>query len=334
MPAVVESFLRQQLQNRRQRLMTAAGELRGSSEIPTLLKEVDSALRRMDEGTYGLCERCHDPIEQDRLMADPLLEYCLDHLDPTQQRALEQDLFLASQIQNALLPKPQLGFPGWEVSYHYEPLGPVSGDYCDFVTIESGDLFFIFGDVSGKGVAASMLMARLHAIFRTLISIELPVDQLVARANRLFCESTLADSYATLVCGQATREGKIQICNAGHCPPLLVRSGQISQLEATGLPIGIFSRGDYAVHSLELAQGDTLVLYTDGLTEALNVSGQEYGDERLLRLIREAHQLALEALLTACLRDVNSFRAAAPRVDDLTLMAIRRNQAAGGRLEE
>ena len=92
MPAVVESFLRQQLQNRRQRLMTAAGELRGSSEIPTLLKEVDSALRRMDEGTYGLCERCHDPIEQDRLMADPLLEYCLDHLDPTQQRALEQDL--------------------------------------------------------------------------------------------------------------------------------------------------------------------------------------------------------------------------------------------------
>ena len=76
------------------------------------------------------------------------------------------------------------------------------------------------------------------------------------------------------------------------------------------------------------------MLYTDGLTEALNVSGQEYGDERLLRLIREAHQLALEALLTACLRDVNSFRAAAPRVDDLTLMAIRRNQAAGGRLEE
>jgi sigma-B regulation protein RsbU (phosphoserine phosphatase) len=315
-------------------LTAAADKVGDSSEIPILLKEVDSALKRMDEGTYGLCERCHDPIEQDRLMADPLLEYCLDHLDPTQQRALEQDLSLASQIQNALLPRPQLGLPGWEVSYHYEPLGPVSGDYCDLVTTESGNLYFIFGDVSGKGVAASMLMARLHAIFRTLISIELPVGQLVTRANRLFCESTLADSYATLVCGQATREGEMQICNAGHCPPLLVRSGQISRLKATGLPIGLFSRGDYSVHSLELAQGDTFVLYTDGLSEARDVSGQEYGDERLLRLIRGGHQLALEALLAACLRDVSSFRAAAPRVDDLALMAIRRNQAAGVRLEE
>jgi phosphoserine phosphatase RsbU/P len=331
MPAVVESFLRQQLQNRRDRLITAAGELGGRSEISTLLQEVDSALKRMEEGTYGLCERCHDPIEQDRLMADPLLEYCLDHLDPHEQRALEQDLALASQIQNALLPKPRLGISGWEVGYHYEPLGPVSGDYCDLVTTESGDLFFIFGDVSGKGVAASMLMARLHAIFRTLISVELPVSQLVVRANRLFCETTLADSYATLVCGHATQEGELQVCNAGHCPPLLVRSGQVSKLDATGLPIGIFSHGDYAVHSLALREGDSLVLYTDGLSEARDVSGQEYGDERLLRLIAASHQLSVHALLAACLRDLNVFRATAPKADDLTLMAIRRSQAAAAR---
>jgi sigma-B regulation protein RsbU (phosphoserine phosphatase) len=287
----------------------------------------------MDEGTYGLCQRCHDPIEKDRLMADPLVQYCLDHLDPLQQRALEQDLVLASQIQNALLPKSQLGFAGWEICYHYEALGPVSGDYCDVMTAETGDLFFVFGDVSGKGVAASMLMAQLHAIFRTLISLHLPIDQLVARANRLFCESTLADSYATLICGQATPKGKLEICNAGHCPPYLVTSGKVSLLEATGFPIGIFGKGDYVVHSLQFHEGDSLILYTDGLSEARDISGQEYGEERLFRLIVESRHLAPQALLAACLRDVNSFRGAAPKLDDLTLMAIRRSQTAAAKSE-
>jgi sigma-B regulation protein RsbU (phosphoserine phosphatase) len=139
----------------------------------------------MDKGSYGLCDLCHEPIEQDWLRADPLVRICLAHLTPDQQRAFEQDLDLASQIQGALLPKPSVTFEGWDITCHYEPAGPVNGDYCDLVYSESGrkELFFLLGDISGKGVAASLLMSHLHAIFRSLIALEMPVDQLVERAN-------------------------------------------------------------------------------------------------------------------------------------------------------
>ncbi len=125
-----------------------------------LLREVDSALERMAKGSYGLCEECHETIEQDRLLADPLVRYCLDHLTESQRAALQHDLDLASQVQRNLLPQVNLQAGGWDTSYYYAPLGPVSGDYCDLIPSD-GQLFFVLGDVSGKGVAASMLISSL-----------------------------------------------------------------------------------------------------------------------------------------------------------------------------
>jgi len=107
----------------------------------------------MTNGAYGLCHRCHEPIEQDRLLADPLLCYCLDHLSRSQLDALQRDLELASQVQPNLLPQMNLCTSGWETSYHHAPLGTVSGDYCDLIPSD-GQLFFALGDVSGKGVTA------------------------------------------------------------------------------------------------------------------------------------------------------------------------------------
>lgn len=104
---------------------------------------------------------------------------------------------------------------GWETSFHYEPVGPVSGDYCDLIPSD-GQLFFVLGDVSGKGVAASMLMTQLHALFRSLTKMALPLGQMVSQANRVFCESALAGQYATVVCGQAKPTGEVEIHNAGH----------------------------------------------------------------------------------------------------------------------
>ena len=176
MPDTTESFLHDQLVARRQRLESSARVVGLAGGIAELLSEVDAALARIETGTYGLCESCHDTIEKDRLLADPLVRLCLDHLTEGQRRALEQDLEFAGQLQRGLLPQANLQFGGWAVSYHYRPLGLVSGDYCDLVARENGstDLFFALGDVSGKGVAASMLMSQLHAIFRTLATTDLP----------------------------------------------------------------------------------------------------------------------------------------------------------------
>jgi RNA polymerase-binding transcription factor DksA len=130
MADVQEAFLHEQLLERRQRLEAALAISERNVNLQQLLNEVDSALERMEAGTFGLCATCHDTIEEDRLIADPLVRYCLDHLTASQRRALEQDLELASQLQRGLLPRQHSAFAGWEFCYHYQPLGLVSGDYC------------------------------------------------------------------------------------------------------------------------------------------------------------------------------------------------------------
>ena len=200
----------------------------------------------------------------------------------------------------------------------------MSGDYCELVSTENGDLFFLVGDVSGKGIAASMLMAHLHAIFRSLISLDLPVNQLVERANHLFADSTMPAYYATLVCGRARRSGVIELCNAGHCPPLLIRKGEVSSIEATGLPVGLFCQEQYSASEFQLEPGDSLLLYTDGLTESRDPLDSEYGIERLSEIVRDRNSLTPQTLTATCLEDAKFFRAGQPKTDDLTVMVIQR----------
>jgi phosphoserine phosphatase RsbU/P len=316
------TFLQSQLQERRRRLEQAIALTPQSGGLAGLLREVDSALERMDQGRYGLCEECHEPVEQDRLMADPLVRYCLDHLTQPQRAALQRDLDLAAEVQRNLLPQPNLRVSGWETSYHYAPVGPVSGDYCDLIPSD-GQLFFVLGDVSGKGVAASMLMTQLHALFRTLTGLGLPLRQIVNQANRVFCESALAGHYATLVCGQAKAAGEVEIHNAGHWPAIVVGRGGVLRVESTGLPLGMFHNSEFSATRVQLEPGDTLFLYTDGLSEARHAD-DEYGVERVLTLVRQQAGRQPAELITACLDDLRVFTEGQRGLDDLSLLAIRR----------
>jgi len=316
------TFLQNQLEVRKQRLEQAIALAPQNSSLAGLLREVDSALQRMDKGTYGFCETCHDPVEQDRLLADPLVRYCLDHLTERERAALQRDLDLASDVQRNLLPRAGLRAGCWETSYHYAPLGPVSGDYCDLIPSD-GQLFFVLGDVSGKGVAASMLMTQLHALFRSLTGLALPLGQIVTQANRVFCESALAGQYATLVCGQAKPTGEVEIHNAGHWPAIVVGHGGVLRIESTGLPLGMFHEGEFSATRLQVEPDDTLFLYTDGLTEARNSDG-EYGVDRVAHLVRQQAACTPAELIAACLDDLRVFGGAESLQDDLTLLAIRR----------
>jgi sigma-B regulation protein RsbU (phosphoserine phosphatase) len=324
MVTAIEPVLRSQLIDRRQKLVNATSAFYRPAELTRLLDEVDTALQRMDKGIYGLCEVCHDPVETERIIADPLTRFCIDHLSPNEQRALEEDLELAAQIQNTLLPPPSRTIDGWEVAYHYQPAGAVSGDYCDLINAEDQSLYFLLGDVSGKGVAASMLMAHLHAMFRTLASINLPLEQMVERASRVFCESTLPTQYATLVCGKANTNGEVEICNAGHLPPLLVQKGNVTSIAATGLPVGMFCSESFSMSKFQLQKGDSIFLYTDGCSESSNSGGQEYGADRLCDMLREEPNLSPRPLLEHGIRQLETFADGRAPIDDLTLMAIQR----------
>lgn len=325
MTVMPDSTLHTQLLDRRERLVSAP-HLEERADLRHLLDEVDAALERFRTGSYGVCQVCHQSIEKDRLAADPLVNVCLGCLTEDQARALEKDLELAGRIQTGLLPASHSSFAGWEIHHRYEPAGPVSGDYCDLVEPRHDDdsRYFLFGDVSGKGVAASILMSHLQALFRSLISLGLPLRELLERANRLFCESTPASSFATLLVGRLHRSGVVELVNAGHCRPLLVRNGKAVALPAADLPFGLFSQGSFEVQHLELASNDLLFLYTDGLSEASNGTDEEYGEERIRAAVACARGLSAEEATRACLDDVRSFRNGGRRADDVTLMAIRR----------
>jgi sigma-B regulation protein RsbU (phosphoserine phosphatase) len=332
MEGIALSTVRDQLLDRRQKLETAVATIGETDDMVRLLRDVDAALARVNVGTFGLCETCHDPIEPDRLLADPLTRFCIDHLTPGEQRALEHDLQLAARIQRELLPRPETCLDGWEFAYHYQPATTVSGDYCDLITGTSGTAHFLVGDVAGHGIAAAMLMSNLSATLRTLISLGISVTELMERANRVFCETTIATHYATLVCGRASASGDVEVANAGHPPPLLLHRDSVIRLDATGLPVGMFCTGRYASSTVQLASGDTLLMYTDGLIEAQDSSGEPYGIDRVAALVsnvRLRHDDSGRAgfpktLVEACVRDVTAFRGAAHAEDDLTLFAISR----------
>lgn len=318
--------LRQELLDRRRRLEEATAARAAAPQITRLLEEVDAALNRFEKGTFGLCETCHEDIEQDRLLIDPLVVNCIDHLTTLERRALENDLELASRVQGGMLPERDLNTGAWEVAFHYEPAGTVSGDYCDVLPPRdpAGDLLVLLGDVSGKGVAASMLMTGLRAIIRTLMESPPSLPMLAERANRLFCESTLPSHYATLALVRAGRDGAVEVCNAGHPAPIVARDSEILTLEATGMPLGLFCNGQYPVRRIELGRGDTMLLYSDGLIEARDRLEAEYGPDRLAGVVRRGRAASARGLVDACLEDLARFRGASPRTDDLTVMALRR----------
>jgi len=321
------TFLQHQLEERKERLKLAMALRPQNGDLASLLHEVDSALERMDQGTYGICEECHEPVERSRLLANPLVRYCLDHLSDSQRKALQRDLDMAAEVQRRLLPQDNLSVSDWETSYYYAPHGPVSGDYCDLIPCD-GRLFFVLGDVSGKGVAASMLMAQLHALFRSLIGLGLPLGEIIRQANRVLCESALAGQYATLVCGVANADGDVEIHNAGHLPAIAVQRSGPTHVESMGFPLGMFLEGDFSVTRVQLEAGDTLFLYTDGLSEATCSSGEEYGVDRVTRVVHQQSELQAARLIAACLDDLRAF-ADTPHPDDLTLLAMQRRRSAG-----
>jgi len=215
----------------------------------------------------------------------------LDALSKHEKNVLEEDLELVMEVQRGLLPQTDFASGGWRTSYCYEAAGLVSGDYCDVVDGGAAGLYFMVGDVCGKGVAASFLMAHMHATFRTLIPMELPVKVMLERASCVLRATTLPMHYATLICGRAQANGTVEICNSGHPLPLLVR--------------GI------------------------GVSEAMDIFGAEYGSNRLRKVVGDRHAMYPSALVAACREDVVSFCRGAERTDDLTIFVLGRDAAAG-----
>jgi sigma-B regulation protein RsbU (phosphoserine phosphatase) len=315
--------IKNHLVERRERLNKTVKHVPDPAKLFNLLQQVDAALERIDNGSYGICSVCHESIEEDRLQIDPLITVCLSHLSNLQQKILEQDLELASKIQRNLLPENNITVNGLDFSYHYNPAGHVSGDFCNFIKLDDDSALFTLGDVSGKGISASFMMSHLHALINSLLSFNLPVNELLQRANRLFCESTESTHYATMVLGKVNSTGEIEICIAGHNPPLLISEGTVTSINATGVPVGLFCQSEYDIKKLNLKKGDSLLIYTDGLTEAM-AEGEEYGEERLKQQLIKSGSLSSKKIVEELIKDHKNFVKDSPKFDDVTIAVIKK----------
>ena len=326
METALQNDFKTKLTKRKQKLETTIAAQNESEHLLNLLREVDLALDRIEAGTYGICEVCYGTIEEDRLMVDPLITVCLGDLNAKQQRALEDDLELANRIQMGLLPKNNITKDGWEISYYYSPAGIVSGDYCDIIINENEDGFlFMLGDVTGKGVAASMLMTQMHAVFHSLTNLNFPLSDLLKHANRLFCESSINSHFMTLVCGRASKNGTIELSNAGHCLPIHVKNYEMITIDSTSMPFGLFCTIDYSFKKVNLKKGESLVLYSDGLSEAFNGEA-EYGDEKIKKIVKINSGKNSKQLVQTLRDDLRIFMNGNSMKDDLTIMAISRTE--------
>jgi sigma-B regulation protein RsbU (phosphoserine phosphatase) len=202
----------------------------------------------------------------------------------------------------------------------------VGGDYYDFIPARDGRISLCLGDVSGKGVPASLLMANLQATLRGQCALDTPVADTMARSNSLLHRSTDPEKFATLFMGVLDpRTGRVDYCNAGHERPMLLRrEGGIDRLEAGGLALGVLDVFPYDEGAVTLDAGDMLVIYSDGIPDATDELGNFFGEENLVKGLRTDSGRSASALMQAILDRVRAHERGAPRADDLTIMIVKR----------
>ena len=237
------------------------------------LEVIDESLQKIEEGTFGICEICHEAVDDELLTMDYTATVCLGHYSEDELRQLESELEMSQVVQRALLPQQAPSIPGLNVAAFSRPAQIVGGDYFDFVPFKDGGHGFIMADVSGHGVSAGMLMTSLQTAFHTLVpAAESPLEVL-ERINHLYMHNINFTTFVTIFFGKldpVTRT--FTYANAGHNSPYLLRGADQEEvlLHPTGPAIGLME--GFLVHTdqVQLNPGDTLVLYTDGVTEASN----------------------------------------------------------------
>lgn len=295
-----------------------------------LLGQVVEALRRVEEGAYGVCQSCHTDIERHRLEVQPVVQVCLGCISPEEQAQLEQELFLASKIHRALLPQTIARIDGFDVAVRSLAARYVGGDYYDFLSANGhGMNRIVIGDAMGKGIPAGLLMSNVQGALRILAEDIASPAQLVERLNRWLCRNVPITKFISLVClgitPGATPEARLVYANAGHCPPLILRStGEIEQLESTGGILGVHEDFRYSEASCVLYPHDLLILYTDGIVECEERGGAMYGEERLVNFVSSHRSRPLQEMLDLLVDDVLAYAGKPESVDDLTLIAIRK----------
>ena len=245
-----------------------------------------------------------------------------------EKRRMEEDMRMAAEIQTGLLPSSAPRIKGWDLAGSNQPCRTVGGDYYDFA-LERGRLLLALGDVSGKGTGAALLMTVLRAAVRAHWT-EPSLADAVSRINRTVCQNVPSSKYVTFFLASLDpATGHLEYVNAGHNPPILVRAdGDVEKLTFGGLVLGIFEGVSYEGGSVVMEQADTLIIYSDGVTETWDPEGEEFGEDKLVALTVADRAKGADAVQAAILREIESFEQGARATDDRTLVVLKREERA------
>jgi phosphoserine phosphatase RsbU/P len=242
-----------------------------------------------------------------------------------EKRRMEEDMRRAAEIQQRLLPSLPPKVPGYGLLGSNTPCRTVGGDYYDFIH-EGAQVFLALGDVSGKGTGAALIMTVLRAAVRGHWQ-EGSVAEALGRINKTVCQNVPEGKYVTFVAARLdVASGRITYVNAGHNAPLLIRAdGAIELLEEGGMVLGMFESVPYAEGIVELRSGDTLFIYSDGVTETFNPEGEEYGEDRLMSAVKRCRGVDAATIQKTILADLDAFAQGVKAGDDRTIIVLKRD---------
>ena len=243
--------------------------------------------------------------------------------EATEKARMERELLLAAEIQRALLPEAMQSGPYFDVAAASIPCRSIGGDFFDYFNLADERFGFTLGDVAGKGPPAALLTAMIQGAFAAQVTSTGSPAALMGHINRTLIRRAIQSRFVTVMYGVLDADGRLTYSNAGHNPPILIGRNGVRRLETGGLILGLFPHAAYEEETLQLEDGDTLIVFSDGVTEALNGAGDEFGEERLLPCVSESCGLPTEMLLDKILATVRMFAASAAQNDDVTALVLR-----------
>ena len=247
--------------------------------------------------------------------------------EATEKARLEQELRIAAEIQQALMPPAEHEGLYFDVAGATVPCRAIGGDFFDYLELGDRSVGLALGDVSGKGAPAALLTAAVQGMFTVEAANEAGPAATIATINRGLKQRNIESKFVTMFFGVLSADGTLVYCNGGHNAPVLLGRGTASRLETGGMILGMFDFASYDQETLKLEPGDTLVVFSDGISEAQDLAGEEYGDDRLIACLEANRGASPAAMREALLASARTFAAGAMQSDDMTVLIVRYGRA-------
>jgi sigma-B regulation protein RsbU (phosphoserine phosphatase) len=290
------------------------------------LHVIETSLKKIENKTLGFCVVCHGYVDSSHLEMDYTASVCLDHYSDEERRRLEAELELSQVVQRALLPQRIPNIQGVELAAFSRPSEIIGGDYFDFFQYRDGAHGLVIADVSGHGVSAGMLMSSLQTALRTLAPDTDSPAEILERINRFYIHNIHFTTFVTVFLARFDPTNlSFTYVNAGHNPPLVYRRSEsnIAWLKPTAPAIGLVEDFQPRTESVVFSRGDSILFYTDGVTEVLNTSNREFGMEALAELFRRNADLRAPDMLQVVRQSVSAFGDNKPLADDVTMITLK-----------